>query len=255
MVRGLYTSAVGMTTQMQKMDVVSNNIANVDTTGFKRDIVITRSFSNEMMRRLHDDSDFMAAPRVGDVSLGIFVDNVHTDFSTGALQNTGGDLDFAIAGEGFFVVQYVDNQNNIVEKYTRDGAFTLSSDGTILTKTGEIVLGNDGPIVLESGNIIVDESGNIINNGEIINSLRIVDFEDKTTLRKFGDNLFDTTDDSVITEFTGTVLQNFLEGSNINPVKEMIEMITLQRVYEANQRMIGNHDIILGKAVNEIGRR
>jgi flagellar basal-body rod protein FlgF len=255
MIRGLYTSALGMTSQMKKMDVVSNNIANLNTGGFKRDVVVSRAFTDEITHRIDDISDTKKNPKIGKMSLGVFVDEVVTDFTTGALINTGANLDVAISGQGFFSIQITDKKGNVTEKYSRDGAFTLASDGTLSTKSGGVVLGNEGPIVLNSADVTIDENGNVYSNNELVDTLKLVDIEDVGTLRKFGDNLFETTKDSNVKPFTGTTIQNFLENSNINSVREMIEMITLSRVYETNQKMIGIHDTILAKAVNDIGRK
>lgn len=257
MIRGLYTSALGMTTQMKRLDVVTNNIANVDTTGFKKDTVVTQSFSEEMMSRLNDPkySKLNASEKIGGVSLGVFVDNVFTDFSSGSLKKTSGELDIAISGNGFFAISQKDSNGQTTEKYSRDGSFTLSNTGTLITKSGDIVLGEKGPIKIENGKITIDEDGNVYANDELINKLKLVDFSDKTTLRKTGENLYATTKDSQMTKFSSTVEQGFLETSNVNSVKEMVDMISVSRIYEANQKMVGIHDTILGKAVNELGRK
>lgn len=257
MIRGLYTSAVGMTTQMKRMDVVTNNIANVDTTGFKKDTVVTQSFSEKMMSRLNDPkySKLNASEKIGVVSLGVFVDNVFTDFSSGSLKKTNADLDIAISGDGFFAISSKNINGQTTEKYSRDGSFTISNTGVLITKSGDPVLGEKGPITIQNGKVSIDENGNVYANDELINKLKLVDFSDKTTLRKTGENLYETTKDSKMTKFNATVQQGFLESSNVNSVKEMVDMISVSRIYEANQRMIGIHDTILGKAVNEVGRK
>jgi len=255
MVRGLYTSALGMITQMNRMDVVANNIANADTTGYKRDIAVTRSFSEELFRRLDDATDIRPNPRIGPMTLGIFVDDIHTDYATGSFRTTNGNLDLAVSGAGFFVVQATDANGNTIEKYTRDGAFTLAQDGSLMTKDGYRVMGENGPIVLPHGTIGIDESGFIYVNDQLTDRLRLVDFTNPTSLRKTGDNLWAATPESDFRNFSAKVMQGVLENSNVNSVKEMVEMITLSRVYEANSRLVMVHDNTLGKAVNEIARR
>lgn len=256
MIRGLYTSALGMTTQMQKMDVVANNIANVNTTGYKKDMVVTRSFSEELMRRLDDPGyHFPHDKAVGNVSQGVFVDDVYVDFSNGSLQNTGGSLNLAISGSGFFAVQTMDGNGNPVEMYTRDGAFTRSADGTLMTKEGNKVAGLNGDIVLEDGHITIDQQGGVYVNDNYVDTIKMVDFEDKHTLRKTKDNLYMITPESSESVFSGTVEQGVLENSNVNSVKEMVDIITVSRAYEANQRMITIHDTTLNRAVNDIGRK
>lgn len=257
MIRGLYTAYLGMNTQMNKMDVVTNNIANVNTTSYKRDGVITQTFSEELTKRINDPKDKLidSSRNVGSLTMGLAVDNIYTDFSEGSLQKTDGPLDLTISGKGFFVISTTDNTGNAVERYTRDGSFTMTATGTLVTRDGDLVTGNNGVIRIPNGEISIDSKGNIFSNGEYVDTLMIVDFEDRTTLRKFGSNLYDATDASVPAAFNGTVLQGFLEGSNVNSVKEMVEMISLSRNYEASQKVITTLDDVLSKAVNEVGKK
>jgi len=243
---------------MKIMDVVANNIANVNTTSYKKDITVTRSFAEELTRRLDDPSTaagtwtyYIHDLPVGKWSTGLFVDDVHTDFSSGSLQATNAPLDLAISGNGFFAVLTADGN----EMYTRDGSFTLAPDGTLMTAEGNRVLGRDGSVVIHNGNIVIDNYGRIYSNSEYVDSLRTVDFEDYQTLRKQGDNLYKTTEDSNVIAFRGGVIQGYLENSNVNAVREMVDMINVSRLYEANQRMVSIHDQTLGKAVTEIGRK
>lgn len=241
---------------MQKMDVVANNIANVNTTGYKKDMVITRSFSEELMKRLDDPGyQFPHEKKVGNVSQGVFVDDVYVDFSSGSLRNTGGPLNLAIVGSGFFAVQTTDGNGNPVEMYTRDGAFTQSVDGTLMTKEGNKVVGLNGDIVLEDGQISINQLGDVYVNDIFIDTIKMVDFEDTHTLRKTKDNLYTTTAESAVTAFAGTIEQGVLENSNVNSVKEMVDIITVSRTYDANQRMITMHDTTLNRAVNDLGRK
>lgn len=257
MIRGLYTSAVGMMTQMNKMDVVSNNIANVNTNGFKKDVAVTQSFSKELMKRLDDPKYELIKHNndVGETSLGVFVSSVYTDFSNASFEQTGASLDLAIEGDGFFSILVNNDDGTSSEKYTRDGSFTLGRNGTLLTPTGNVVLGENGIITLPNGEISINESGEIYVNSEYIDRLRIIDVENKDSLRKYGDNLYDTIDETNIINFAGRVKQGYLERSNVNSVEEMVKMITLSRVYDANQRMIRVSDSTLEKAVNDIARK
>ena len=257
MVRGLYTSAVGMMTQMQKMDVVSNNIANSDTVGFKKDTVVVRSFSEELAKRLDDPKYRLIKfnQGIGNMSLGVFVDEVYTDFSTGSFEETNGSLDCAISGEGFFAINVTDRNGDTVERYTRDGSFTLDSENNLRTSGGNYVVGEGGNINIPNGVISIDAQGNIFSNNEFVDKIKIVDFSNKESLRKVGDNLYETIDESQEQDFTGSVVQNRLEGSNVNSVQEMVKMISLARNYEANQKMIQTHDSTLNRAVNDIARK
>lgn len=258
MIRGLYTSAIGMMTQMQKMDVVSNNIANTDTTGFKKDTAVVRSFSEELSKRLDDPKYRLIKfnSGIGEMSLGVFVDQVYTDFSSGTYEETNGNLDCAIDGEGFFVINAVDANGNAVERYTRDGAFTLDAENNLRTSEGNYVVGEGGAnINIPNGIIDIRKDGGIYSNDEFVDRIRIVDFTNKETLRKVGDNLYEAVQESQQQDFTGNIVSGRLEGSNVNPVQEMVKMIALARNYEANQKMVQTHDSTLNRAVNDIARK
>lgn len=258
MVRGLYTSALGMTTQMKKMDVVSNNIANVDTTGYKKDGVVTKSFDEELLYRLYDNQDrnYPAGKvNIGSINYGLSVDNIYTDFSSGSIKITNAPLDLTLTDSGFFVVNHIDKNGNSTEKYTRDGGFAINQEGALLTKDGYSVLGESGPIILPAGSVVINETGRIFVNNEYIDTIRTVALSDNTDAVKFGENLYNFKDTATVTAYTGGIIQGALEGSNVNSVREMVEMITLSRVYESNQKMIQTHDSILAKVVNDIGRR
>jgi flagellar basal-body rod protein FlgG len=252
MIRGLYASALGMTTQMRRMDVVSNNIANAGTTGFRQDTIVTRSFSDELMNRLRDSSDTQRHTRIGMASPGLFVDDVFTDFSGGSIVQTEGTLDVAIMGDGFFSIGLGDVDT---VRYTRDGSFTLSQDRMLMTTEGNLVLGENGTITLPDGYIVIDEQGGVFVDGEFIDRLRMFNVEDKQTLRKIGDNLFNSSDQTVETPFVGGLISGALESSNVNPVREMVSMINLSRTYEANQRIIAMFDTVMGQASSDVGRR
>jgi flagellar basal-body rod protein FlgG len=241
---------MGMITNMQRMDITTQNMANVNTTGHKRDHVVSHQFSDVMMSRMNDPGIRMFGNSIiGKLNPGVFVDDVFTAFTQGALQETGNSLDIAIFGQGFFTIN-VDGQ----ELFTRDGAFTLFN-GLLLTTTGGRVQGQEGDIILPNGYIVIDEQGRIFVNDEHIDTLRMTTFTDLHSLRKQKNNLFSITENSEAMLFTGTLQQGFLEGSNVNIVSEMVQMITLSRAYETNARMVTIQDNTLQHAVNDIARR
>ena len=250
MVRGLYTSALGMITHMQRMDITTNNMANVNTAGHKRDHVVSHAFSDELMVRLHDPGlRLFRNSNIGTINPGVFVDDVFTSWEQGAFELTGNDLDLALAGQGFFTVM-LDEE----EVFTRDGSLSLF-DGMLMTSGGGRVQGLNGDIVLPNGIITIDENGRIFVEEEYIDTLRLTTFTDLHSLRKMQDNFFRTTEYSEAIAFSGTVQQGFLEGSNVNIVREMVQMITNSRAYETNARMITLTDQTLQHAVNSIGNR
>lgn len=256
MIRGLYTSGWSMLAIQKKMDIISNNLANVNTTGFKKDTMVFESFPELLTKRINDTMS-VANPSgiIGGMRLGNDVGEVYTYFSQGQLSNTGSRLDMAIrdSDSAFFSVLVPDAEGNEKEYYTRDGSFILGPGNTLLTKDGYAVEGENGPIVLDDGDFSVEEDGSIVQNGEAVDKLLIKQFTDTKTLRKYGDNLLERTDQTEEEDFGGTVQQGFLEQSNVNIVREMVDMITVMRSYEANQKVLQAQDSTLEKAVNEVG--
>lgn len=254
MIRGLYTAATGMITQYKKMDTISNNLANINTTGYKQDGVVTEAFPQILTKKVNDSTDVSSARSIGKMSLGTTVNRVYTNHEQGSFQETDEPLNAALQGQGFFTVQVEGENGQAEERYTRDGSFQLSPKGTLLTNDGKTVLGNQGSIQISGKDINIDKEGRIFADNIYIDTLQITNFEDLSTLRKIGDNLYASTDESVKSDFTGQVQQGFLEASNVNSVKEMVEMINIMRTYEANQKVLQTEDQALGKAVNEVGK-
>jgi flagellar basal-body rod protein FlgG len=240
---------------MQRMDVVTQNMANVNTTGYKRDHVVSHEFSDVLIARINDPGlrMFRHMNIVGNVNPGVFVDDVFTAFTQGAFQQTGNTLDLALSGQGFFVVQ-----QNGEELFTRDGAFTMSN-GFLLTQGGARVQGQNGDIVLPDGYIVINEQGRIYVNDEYVDTLRVANFtrDGLHGLRKMEDNLFRASEHTAGEEilFGGTIQQGMLERSNVNIVEEMVQMITVSRAYDTNAKMIQVQDGTLQRAVNDIARR
>lgn len=247
MIRGLYTAATSMQVQMNKMDVITNNMANADTIGYKKDTMVQDSFKDRLAKRI----DEIADTRIGRVNVGVGTSKVVTNFTQGNLKNTGGDLDVAIEGDGFLVVN-----TERGERYTRMGNLSLDATGRLIDANGDSVLDSeDNEIILPSGGkVVIATNGQISVEGERIAQLHIVNFEDLHYLEKEGEGLFKTLDGATEKEFTGSVRQGFTEGSNVNIVKEMVNMISLNRNYEANQKVIQTHDTLMDKAVNDVGR-
>ncbi len=258
MKRGLYTASTGMTTQMQRMDVISNNLANVNTTGFKRDDASIRSFDDVLLERINDPSDnSYFNDQVGAIGFGVTIDQVTTDFTTGSHLVTESPLDFAIEGDGFFVVEVTQKDGTTDQFYTRNGSFNLSLEGYLVTSDNYLVQGENGPINLSEYGTIpgVSSTGEIIVNGEVIDQIQFVAFEDNTTLRKINDDYYGTTDESVLTTPTGSIRQGYIESSNVNSVQEMVELISISRNYESNQKVIQTQDTIMSKVANDIGKK
>ena len=256
MVRGLYTAYTGMINQQKRLDTVTNNLANASTTGFKREGLTSKSFDQMLTVKLNDLSVPYLNEGIGKMSLGVKIGENYTDYSQGSLKETGNTYDLALAGNGFFTISYTDKKGNTSEKYTRDGEFTMDSEGYLRTLEGDYVQGEGGAIMIpvETSEVSIRDNGDIYADGEYVDSLRIVDFEDYNNIEKFGENLYNVVDGATETESTASVKQGYLEMSNINVVKEMVEMITISRAYESNQKLIQTEDDMLDKSVNQVGK-
>ncbi len=263
MIRGLYTSAWSMIANSKKLDVITNNLANVNTAAFKKDTVVFESFPELLTKRIHDtESPMGSSPNIGTMELSSDVGEIFTYYTQGQLSQTNNNFDMAISDDntgettkpGFFTIGVLDpnDNNNLKEYYTKDGEFVLNQNNQLVTKDGNYVMGENGPIIMENGDFAVDSRGNIVQNGEIIDTLRIAQFSDATKLRKYGDNLVQN-DGSDVEEFSGTIKQGYTEESNVNVITEMVDMITVMRAYEANQKVLQAQDSTLEKAVNEVG--
>lgn len=262
MIRGLYTSGWSMLANSKKLDVITNNMANVNTTAFKKDTVIFESFPSILTKRINDTtSPLNPSGNIGSMQLSSDIGEVFTYYTQGQLNQTSSMLDFAIsdnntaesASPAFFTIGMMDaNDNTFKEFYTKDGAFVLNSEHQLVTRDGNFVLGQNGPITLEPGDFSADEQGNIVQNGVLVDKLRIAQFSDATQLRKYGDSLIQNSGSEVV-DFTGTVSQGYTEQSNVNVVSEMVDMITVMRAYEANQKILQAQDDTLQKAVSEVG--
>ncbi|MDD3613457.1 MAG: flagellar basal-body rod protein FlgF [Eubacteriales bacterium] len=250
MIRGLYTAATGMIVQERKMENVSQNLANVDTVSFKKQEVLARAYNNVTISNRASSPNNQRAP-IGQMQLGVIVDDIHTDFEQGVLDKTGKALDLAIDGQGFFTILLPNGQ----EAYSRDGSFAVSRDGLLTTKNGYPVLDRQlQPIYVGREDVAIDERGRIrLMDGTSV-QLNIVDFPDLQTLNKLGENMYRVEAGQPIEAEDFVLRQGFLEQSNINPLDELVKMIEISRSFESNQRVIQSLDDTLGKAANEVGR-
>lgn len=247
MVRGLYTAATGMTVQRDKMDVLTNNLVNAETTGFKKDTLLTSTFVDVMLERINDPSvSILGGNEVGAYSFGTHVDELLTDFTQGSLEQTDRSTDLAIVGEGFFIVETESG-----ERYTRSGNFTVDSEGYLVTNDGNYVLGEQGRVQVGSSDFTVGADGTVSGESVAFNKLRLVTIDDQTALRKEGNNLYSIYGDAVAIPTTeATVVQGAQESSNVDITDEMVDMLTVYRKYEANQKVVSMTNESLGLAVN-----
>lgn len=259
MLRGIYTSASGMLVEQKRMDVTANNLANVNTTGFKKETAISGSFQELLVRRVND-KDAAGNPQtasVGTLGLGTFLVQNAARLSAASLKETGNPLDVAITGDGFFTVQ---TPQGI--RYTRQGNFTQDANGTLVTAEGHAVLAGGRPITVRDGSLTISNTGEVRNGDRLLGRLDIATSQALGSLRKEGHGLWTRAgaDDAPLlitpAEANGQyqLRVGFLEASNVESVTEMVEMITIMRSYEANQRTLQVQDETLQKAANDIGR-
>ena len=254
MIRGWYTGASGMTAQQNRLNVISNNLANVDTTGFKKDTAVSRNFSELLIRRTSDDGVYKtpfgsadAAPIIGRLGLGVETNESFTDFSQGSYKETASKTDMALSAPGFFTVQ-----TPAGERYTRNGNFMIGKEGLLETKDGYPVLGEKGVIYVADTEFFVDKDG-VIYDADGMNEIdrfKTVRFDNERYLKKQGASLYAHTDISgpahiAEGEERPAFLQGFIETSNVNIVNEMVQMIEVNRAYEANQKTVQAGDTMM----------
>ena len=262
MIRGLYTASTGMLAMQHQIDVISNNIANVNTAGFKQD---RAEFQDLMYESLNytagRTSQTTNNPTGIDVGLGVRVSGIQKSFQQGDLKLTSNPLDIAIEGNGFFKITMPDGETN----YTRNGAFKLDTEGSIVNGNGYKL---DPEIVVPANvvNVTVAQDGLITATNPVteevveIGQLTIVDFINSAGLTPQGESLFSESDSSgapieanPATEQFGNLRQGMIELSNVKLVTEMVDLITAQRAYEANSKAITTTDTMLD-TVNSLKR-
>lgn len=261
MLRQMYTAGTAMLAYSRQMDTITNNLSNVETSGYKSDTLVTRSFRDMLISRMNDPNA-RRYDGVGPHNTGIHVDQIFTSFAQGAFDTTDLTTDLAIAGEGFFCIDYSteteDGDFTELEYYTRHGAFNVDGEGVLVTGEGRRVLGETGEIYVGSTDFTVGPNGIVYDaEGYEIDRLRIVRFEDNTALRKVGHNMFtnyDPNGENEPEEIEAEVKQGYLEASNVDTARETVMMMQVFRAYEINQRVLRMVDDSLGRAVNDIAR-
>ncbi|MGB9792464.1 MAG: flagellar hook-basal body protein [Thermacetogeniaceae bacterium] len=260
MVRGLYTAAAGMMAKQAEVDVISNNLANVSTSGYRRDEAALRSFPEMLLSRFESlpGGRGRVASEIGSLGTGCALDRIYTSYRQGTLQETGNPFDLALRGDAFFVVR--DGEGEVF--YTRNGGFTLDSSRRLVTSDGLAVFGEVAgrleEIFVPDGRLEVAPDGSLRGAytaaGERVERLALVAGPRQGELwQKIGQALFRS--GAQPARAGGyEVSQGFREGSNVNPVEEMVRLIAAMRAYEAGQKVIQATDATLDKAANEVGR-
>jgi len=243
----IFMATSGAEMQRTRMQILSNNLANINTTGYKEDRAVFRVPDDG----LNPDAGQGNEMEGGATSFSTVIPmTAYTDYSRGPIQRTGNPLDIAIEGDGFFSIQTDEGV-----RYTRSGALTVNPEGILSTADGDPVMGEGGEIPIDGAEVRFDGSGNVIVDGKVTDKLRIVEISDPAALRKIGKTLFQM-DESKGTEEAleyGGVQQGFLEGSNVNAVKVMTELIEVQRGYESYQKMIRTMGEMASRVISGVG--
>jgi flagellar basal-body rod protein FlgG len=233
-----------MLAETTRTDTIANNLANGNTTGYKKDIAISKDFANILIQRINDGQNPATVGRLG---LGSIIDEIATIQTTGIMRPTGNTLDFAVDGKGFFAVE-----TPAGVRFTRNGSFSRNVQGELVTSEGYQVLGQNGAIRIPEGQVSVEKTGRVTVDGVDAGQLRLVEFADDRQLVKEGASLFRAPNNG--RPATGKVEQGMLEQSNVNIVSEMVNLISGYRAYEVNAKTVQAHDQLLDKAVNEVGK-
>lgn len=253
----MYSALFGALTNEHRLNNIANNLANVNTTGYKRDVL---AFKDTFLSFAHDE---VMEPIPNVRSKKMFPEPIHiakprialakTDFSQGSLKLTGGTLDMAVHGDGFFKVRTPDG-----EFYTRNGNFRQTSDGQLVTQQGWPVLGAGGDIQIPPrANLTVAENGTIYADGEEVGQVQVVTLDNLDALEKQGSNLFRLREGAEAQEVpveNPVVLQGFLETANVEVVTEMVNMIEANRQFEAYQKIMQTTDAVDKMATTQVGR-
>lgn len=241
MIKGLYKSASAMIPRIKKQEIIANNLANASSPGFKRDTVFTRELSRAQARHIPRQTDWQTP----------MIDQVYTTFEQGNFDRTGNMLDLALEGNGFFVFQTEKGENVL----SRSGNLSVSSDGYLVNSNGNRLMSDSGPINVGGGELSVSESGQVQVDHADVAAIQVVDIEDKTVLQKTGTGEFRIPDEAQITKAVEfRIRQGYLESSNVDVVKEMVDMIISYRNFEADAKSVQAQDESLEKLINNVGR-
>lgn len=277
MLKGLYTAYTGMINEQHRMDVMTNNLANADTIGYKKEGATSQAFDTVLAYKIKDlsepgnlpknlgtaktfDEDSVDNPdrwmnRTG-MNLGVKIGENYVDYSEGPIKETGNTFDLAISDRGFFAVEYTNKAGETSTKYTRDGNLTMDRLGYLVTQDGDFVLDENGRrIRMDTAlPVSIDRSGRITQDGTEVAVIGLTDFEDYDYLERFGENFFQPVDGATEIDCESEIYSGYLETSNMSIVTEMVNMITIQRQYESNQKVITTFDDTLDTAVNQLGK-
>ena len=252
---GLYLSSAGLLSNLHRQDTAANNLSNVSTVGFKRNLTAFRHREPEAIEDGFPRDAHALLDRLGG---GVWQHQTMLDASPGTMTPTGNDLDLAIEGEGFFAVRDP-AEPNAGPRLTRDGRLTVAPDGRLVTSTGQYpLLDTEGePIVVDpSMTIQIDELGVVRQDGGAAGRIQLLSVEDPAQLEHLGEGLYQPDPAANIEPdpAAGLIRQGFVEQSNVDPIREMLQLIESSRAIQSNANLIRYHDQVMQQAANTLGR-
>lgn len=257
MLKGLYTAHTGLRNEQNRMDIMTNNLANASTVGFKKEGSTSQSFGDVLAVKVKDASVGLAIRQpLGINNPGVKIGENYTDFTQGSMRITDNTFDLAISGEGFFAIEFTSKAGDTSTKYTRAGDFTLNKEGYLVTNEGDYVLDvNSKRIKIDPlQDTAIKTDGSIEQNGVKVAQIGLVDFADYDYLEKYGETYYEAVEGAEFITSDAAIYSGYLEMSNVQVVSEMVEMINITRQYESNQKIMQTYDSSLEIAVNQLGR-
>lgn len=256
MTRGLYTAYTGMYNEQKRLDIISNNLANSATIGYKEEQVTSQAFREMLTYKIKDRSNGFVDEPIGSMSLGVKIGETYTNWDQGSIRQTENTYDVAIQGKGFFTVRVTNANGEDKIYYTRNGAFNCTQDGYIVDNDGNHIQGSSGDlqVPMDAAKIVIDQDGAVYADDVYVDTILITDFEDYDYLKQYGDNFWEAVDGAVTRDGIYTLEQGYTEQSNVNVIDQMVDMITITRAYEAGQKMIQTQDSLMSHSVNDIGK-
>jgi len=249
----MYTAAAGALVAQANADTIANNLANVSTSGFKRTLLQVESGDSMDLQRMQTDpgdgsnGQSVSVP-VGTLGLGSQVYGTPTSFEQGTTAQTGNPFDLAINGNGFFTIQTPEGI-----RYTRSGAFVRDGRGLLMTQDGNLVMGNSGAIALPQGDTKIAADGTISVNVNRVDQGKLTQFGNLNNLSKQGSSLFADLGAQPSNDTSSTIDQGKIEQSNSNVVQSMVDLISAQRWFEANQKVIQTEAQATTQAIQTVG--
>lgn len=257
MLKGLYTAYTGMLNEQHRLDTLTNNLANASTVGFKKEGATSESFRDVLTVKIKDTStNSYMNERIGRANPGVKIGENYTNYTQGSFRITDNTYDLALAGEGFFAIEFTNKAGETSTMYTRAGQFTLNREGYLVTEDGDYVLDTQNRRIRLNtlAETQISDNGTISQNGVNVARIQVTDFEDYNYLEKYGETYYRPVEGARTTTASAEVKSGYLEMANVQIVSEMVNLISITRAYESSQKIIQAYDSSLEIAANQLGK-